>query len=26
ANKSKTIDQIMGEWDEKWGAAVESES
>ncbi len=26
ANKTKTIDQIMGEWDEKWGAAVESES
>ena len=26
ANKTKTIDQIMGEWDQKWGAAVESES
>ncbi len=26
ANKSKTIDQIMGEWDQKWGKAVESES
>ncbi|MEE1295437.1 MAG: ABC transporter substrate-binding protein [Bifidobacterium sp.] len=26
ANKTKTIDQIMDEWDQKWGAAVESES
>ena len=26
ANKTKTIDQIMGEWDQKWGKAVESES
>ena len=26
ANKSKTIDQIMDEWNQKWGAAVESES
>lgn len=25
ATKGKTIDQIMGEWDQKWGAAVASE-
>ncbi|KFI60246.1 sugar ABC transporter substrate-binding protein [Bifidobacterium cuniculi] len=26
ATKGKTIDQIMDEWNQKWGAAVESES